>query len=1799
MPIFSIQAPDGKTYRVQGPDQAGAIEYLQSQIEGNKSTQPSQPNYNPPGTGLGRALKRGLYRTGQAGNLLSANINSNMLANMDVNKVETLDRALKLSMPPETYDRVRKYAWDYLGMVETDEDLNSWLDDLGELGVMSQHIAKVKAMTSAAEAAKTDYREEGGKFDQIEQRGNRALEKAGEKQKEIDALPMSPTAQTGAQDFQNAEGVLDWAKSSFKNPLGALAFIGEIAAESTPSIAAGLATTLLTGNPVAGAGVMVLSGAPQSYSGEFVEFLREKNIDLTDPEAIKNALQNDDILAEANRRGMTKAAIIAFFEALGMKAGGGILRQTAAQSTTGGAGEGASSYVLDGEIVLKDMALEAVAETATVPGEVAIMKGRSLFNRKGKIQPDYNDLSTTEKQAGADVARLLREISATNGYNLRDTNVASDKGGKKALEAARKRIIDRLRELKSDAAIKPLLSPKQRKSLDQLLDDFAPANGAFRAANNKVSDRVTQDQYDSVMRLLPDSKEKQEIANLLRMSNQVTDLFNQGLKGGISQYTDYFNPFIKDGSYDPNRAANVIIGTGAGLTLGPVPTAGIVAGGRTFDFVTGRRAAAVDRFVRSNEKKPGLDAPSGNSLIQAQADAEAAAQQQTEQEAADAETARFNRRQMNLELTQRNAAPTPDSPQAIMEDATGLDRSGVARVLRIIEATADNPAILDAIASYRKSIAQGGKVKDLSPLIRMVNERIANNPGLVDRVREPNNSLQPNVDTTGPAQPQGGDEFGPQFTTPENYNRGIEDNKAFRQDLQNQVLMNPDIKGDEQIKLLASLAHLRDNLGSSPVPNALQEIQDLEDSGVVSQENIDTYVRPYVDRIIKQQRRNAPEQPTVQTDEEIQAEAEQFGQDIAALFKEGRSDESINPNIPLPTFDKEAALAPTTPVVHQQVDAPKGETNHGFLPHLRTDTSSFRDGKPLFTIKTNNKNALPQIQAIDEVLQRHPDPASSQDAWSAMMGDALASKDIPVQPNGFIEDINNGGAQELLSKLTPGQIADADHGFRNAAKFRKAYTDGEIGIEDTGRLFLWSFLSRGVSPYTQEGLFMDSFDGIEPWIRMAAGKSNRGSLEDNIGAYKKWASSTAPKGSGKPGAGAMHNLNAFGETFLLKMGQDAGKGDGRSRLQVLHDMMSDPKSTGKEVRREFLKMGEGVGIDNKVVSFTLLVAGYPDVMVLDRVQMRQMWNDGRFSGLNLYDGYKNDGNVVTGSGLSQLTYGARGLLVYEAMEKSLENKLNQIYTDVGRPQAASVGRYHWDTWVASSEQEASHGTIDAILARAKGDPNPLDGVTAKEGEYGAYAYGARYGLENGVPMFTYDVPDRGTFKFTVPDFKTFLNDIKRKAKSNKVIPQGFSVKESGNAPWYTREGVNLDALAEKAKEYGKQIQGTNDGIRQGSSVSNGRTVDAISGATDEQRVPALANRSQFSGRGPSAARNDDSPLRKTSLERVKQFILAKRPAFQVGKKGGELEDGVQDIDSAVGMANGLGMTVKLFNSIEDMNNAKREAGLPVSANSSGTFYRSIKETDQGLMLDTNAKGFEGTVFALKPGAIMNNQPISDIEALMTILHEMSHGITLGNMQISERQNEKEDFFNPYNNDFDHAPEGSFARSALLPSILASSPEVSKGVLQEIQDLQEKVDVYTTNNPKERTAVRSIRKLFARMDNYEALGASQESMQAIEGQVLSYLQYTRNIRETAADPVAVYLLNPKLAKKLMPKTTALIRSEFSKAQNPKLQFFSHPFAVVAAVVMAMMAAKDEEDEQRRMMPPPGALNQPMQPGALSA
>jgi len=582
------------------------------------------------------------------------------------------------------------------------------------------------------------------------------------------------------------------------------------------------------------------------------------------------------------------------------------------------------------------------------------------------------------------------------------------------------------------------------------------------------------------------------------------------------------------------------------------------------------------------------------------------------------------------------------------------------------------------------------------------------------------------------------------------------------------------------------------------------------------------------------------------------------------------------------------------PVVPPGVEADVNK--HGVAPYLRerVEPAAPLPPRPLFTQETNNKNALGQIANLDPVLANHPDAHTSPENWLQMMAEALANDDVPAAPNQFIKAIANKGAGAIasLKRLTPGQIAAADHGFKNAARFRKSYINGDIGIEHTTKLFLWSFLSRGVSPYAQESMFLDIYKGIDKFIAQAAKQ------ELDLDAYLEWSSQQAPLGSGQPGAGTSHNLNAFGRDFLRKMSLDVGDGTGRSRLQYLHDMMTDPKSTGKQIRRAFATFGQGVGIDNKVLSFTLLVAGFDDVMVIDRVQLRQMWNDGRFTGYNLWDGVKVPSGAdptkkitKTGSALEGILAGARGLLIYEAIERGIQQNVKDIYTALGRPKDGSVGRYHWETWIADSAQEASHGTLDAVIADAvDNQADAIHKTTSMQGEYGTYAYGARYGVAStGIPYFNYTAPGGLTYVFRVEQFVEFLEAMKnpdagviprtvgQRQKTNKkgepqllksgepaMLDVPFSVSkryktrrgklvldeknqpivlEELNAPWWSRPEVNEENISAVAIAFAEGIAGDSPG-----------TVRGPDGDADlSDRPPAAVGATGFAqpGEGPT------------------------------------------------------------------------------------------------------------------------------------------------------------------------------------------------------------------------------------------------------------------------------------------------------------------------------------------------------------
>ena len=524
-----------------------------------------------------------------------------------------------------------------------------------------------------------------------------------------------------------------------------------------------------------------------------------------------------------------------------------------------------------------------------------------------------------------------------------------------------------------------------------------------------------------------------------------------------------------------------------------------------------------------------------------------------------------------------------------------------------------------------------------------------------------------------------------------------------------------------------------------------------------------------------------------------------------------------------------------TRYLKSKVEELEAVNKHGVVKKLR-QTTSIVDKKDVGTaaelmLKTTEGNADEQLDALDRVLAASPDATQSTEKWLLMQARAYGTNDVPMAPNRFIQMYNSDGIYTQLKSLSPGQVADADAGFAAGREFRRLYESGKVKPETTAKLMLWSFLSRGVSPYVQESAFLELVGKVDPFIS----KVLAGTFSDtDVQQWEAVVADAIRKGTGQPGAGTTHNANAFASSFMVGMSRRMP--DGRTKMQFMHDLFSDPRRTGREIRREFVKISEGVGIDNKVISFTMLVIGHDDVAVLDRVQIANTYNDGRLGDYNLYDGvsrygYKGadgktvwvgageqakleaeeaspDGEVLSallpGSGMANLTTGVRGLMLYESLENALDRKLPEIF---GRLRAEglrsaelrpTVGRWHWESWVAYSGQEASHKTLEALLNEVKGELNPFADVAAKEGEYGAFSYGTEYAIDRNGERYKLYPDSAGVMRrLSLDDYKELMAAIKKRA--NGVIPGRFKVSENADGsqrsqPWFMDPRVDRKAL---------------------------------------------------------------------------------------------------------------------------------------------------------------------------------------------------------------------------------------------------------------------------------------------------------------------------------------------------------------------------------------------------------------------
>lgn len=433
---------------------------------------------------------------------------------------------------------------------------------------------------------------------------------------------------------------------------------------------------------------------------------------------------------------------------------------------------------------------------------------------------------------------------------------------------------------------------------------------------------------------------------------------------------------------------------------------------------------------------------------------------------------------------------------------------------------------------------------------------------------------------------------------------------------------------------------------------------------------------------------------------------------------------------------------------------------------------------------------------LDGLAQSFPDPLESPERFSAMLATVYNSNEVPIPPRWMIENVNDMPKwSNWFGQMTKGQLDEANRGFAVVDKFKQIYTDGTANPETTGRLMMWAMLSRRASAYPHESGFLDLAESMTPLIQKALrGEYGQADIDAGLQMIKQ----SIPAGS--PGNMVTSNANDFLRTFLPKMSEKMP--DGRTKLQSLHDMIADPNMTGPQIRRAFYGLAQDVGIKNKVLSFALLVSGREDVMVLDRIQINRLFAGGE----KIYDD------------VAHLFDGGPGLAIYEGLERSLGARVNQLYANVGRADQASLGRYHWESWVLSSGQEVAHPTLETIVKSAKGETNPFANVPVKEGRMHERAFGISYErTAEGGNKFVFPTSTGDNYEFTKPGLDALFEQVMN--KKNNIIPADFpGVKyfskdtlPDGSAnpyfgkPWYSWPGVNRDRIDELAATFGTKI----------------------------------------------------------------------------------------------------------------------------------------------------------------------------------------------------------------------------------------------------------------------------------------------------------------------------------------------------------------------------------------------------------
>ena len=794
MATFTITAPDGKRYKVTGATKEGALAALKSKLEGpQQPTQPQQqPQVQPQQTLQTPPLEKPPVGNPDASRLGYSLDQAQVMAGKGL---EAFGRATGL-------EGVEQYG----------------------TGVVDRNKQQIKDKNYQS-TNQGSFLEQEGVGDKIAWTGEKIVENAA-----TATVGLGGAAATSLAAF-------------FGAPLW---------------VTLGLGGTAVAGSAILGSGEV--AGEIEDKTGSYdpkLALAAGGVIGLLDRIGATAVIPKDQLLKMGTNQ-IIDTLVDKGYTGLAKELSTAVTKKAVSEGITEAAQEGTSmsaAAVSGGEYTPKEVANRLVDAAAIGAGQggatstvidSATMAG-SLFNNDGTLAEARN-LSAQQKGAAGDVARELQQIATAEGFKLSNVDVTAQFGAKGALEAVREQNNGEITELVK--ALKGKLNSKNASSLDQVISDFAPANAGIKSGKNKVSGYVSKTQMAALARLVGPYQEGAALMNALAKSNVITGLFKGGMKGGVSQFTDYFSPFGTSGAvYDPTRIGNIIVGGGAAAaTLGQsVPIqAGIVGLGRLVDAATGRRNK-LSRFVNKNVNAQGLPSPSGVSLVDKAKTAES--------------DAKVRREALARIATQIDAPPNANSPVGTILSGTGLSRDGLSQTINsMAQDFAGQPELAPVLESIQQNMdGDTNPVLELNEIIPIIGQyaqmtapelivATPDNPLLARGVQQ--SPTQTDVQTEAPSQPQSGN----QFTTPENYQAGKSDNNSFARSLAAQVSEDAGVSVSDKAQLMTALEDVQSSLGPDPVA-ALDEITtELQNIGV-NRDVIDTYFKPYRDRVALQQAR--------------------------------------------------------------------------------------------------------------------------------------------------------------------------------------------------------------------------------------------------------------------------------------------------------------------------------------------------------------------------------------------------------------------------------------------------------------------------------------------------------------------------------------------------------------------------------------------------------------------------------------------------------------------------------------------------------------------------------------------------------------------------------------------------------------------------------------------------------------------------------------------------------------------------------------------------------------------------------